>query len=192
MLAVGIREIARDLGLSPGNVSYHFATREDLVAALMEDLHAQNNAQVAALPATLDFAQVDAIVRATMVRDLENQWLMRDAVSLLAAMPDLRHLQERMHRVRAGRVDAVVERLAVSGLLDRRKLRRGLELLRLQVVTQIFFWVPAAIAAAPDRPPAESLDAHARATLALLLPWCSAAGEKELLRALRPWTGESE
>ena len=42
--AVGIREIARDLGMSPGNLSYHFATKEALVAALVEQMHAANNA----------------------------------------------------------------------------------------------------------------------------------------------------
>ena len=46
--AVGIREIARDLGLSPGNVSYHFPTKEALVVALIEQVHAENNAAVSA------------------------------------------------------------------------------------------------------------------------------------------------
>ena len=33
MAAVGVREIARDLGLSPGNVSYHYPTNEALLLA---------------------------------------------------------------------------------------------------------------------------------------------------------------
>ncbi len=185
VMAVGIREIARDLGLSPGNVSYHFPRREDLVAALMEDLHAQNNAQLAVLPAQLDLAMVDRLIRATMTRDLENRWLMLDTVSLLSAMPELRPRHEEMHRARVARVDAIAERLVAAGLLDRRRTQRGLELLRLQVVTQIFFWVPSAIAAAPDRDPAEALDLHARAALALVLPYCTETGEKQLERLLR-------
>lgn len=40
--AVGIREIARELGLSPGNVSYHFPRKDDLVAALAAELGVRN------------------------------------------------------------------------------------------------------------------------------------------------------
>jgi AcrR family transcriptional regulator len=76
--AVGIREIARQLELSPGNVSYHFPTKEALVAALIEEGHAENNALVAAPMGRLDSGGVDRIIRAIMRRDLENQWLMRD------------------------------------------------------------------------------------------------------------------
>jgi AcrR family transcriptional regulator len=35
--AVGVREIARDLGLSPGNVSYHYPTKEALLLASLCD-----------------------------------------------------------------------------------------------------------------------------------------------------------
>src|SRR6186997_2413830 len=83
--AVGIREIARDLGLSPGNVSYHFATKDALLAALVLEAHAQNNAQIAASRGPLDFAEVDRMFHAIMQRDLANRWLMRDAVGFLAA-----------------------------------------------------------------------------------------------------------
>ncbi len=31
---VGVRELARDLGIQPGNLSYHFPTKDDLVRAL--------------------------------------------------------------------------------------------------------------------------------------------------------------
>jgi AcrR family transcriptional regulator len=39
---VGVRDLARDLGLSPGNVSYHFPKKEDLVRALMDELREAN------------------------------------------------------------------------------------------------------------------------------------------------------
>ena len=45
---VGVREIARALRMSPGNLAYHFATKDELVAALVKELHAQVNADVGA------------------------------------------------------------------------------------------------------------------------------------------------
>jgi AcrR family transcriptional regulator len=184
--AVRIREIARELDLSPGNLSYHFATKEALVAALIEEEHAENNARVATVVGPLDFASVDQIIRAIMLRDLENQWLMRDWVGLLPALPSLRSLHLRLQRGRESRVESIVARLIDSGLLDGRRTTRALPQLRRQILTQVFFWLPAAILAAPDRDPAESLDDHARATLALFRAYCTPAGRRRLEALLRP------
>lgn len=41
---VGVREIARSLEISVGNLSYHFPRKEDIVLALMEELRAANEA----------------------------------------------------------------------------------------------------------------------------------------------------
>jgi AcrR family transcriptional regulator len=178
--AVGVREIARNLGLSPGNVSYHFATKEDLVLALIEDLHAANNAALAPSDGPRDFAELAALIRAVMRRDLDNRWLMRDAVGLLTVFPALGPLQARMHAAREARVDAIVARLTAAGLLRAGPAARRLPLLRRQLVTQLFFWIPSALLAAPDRDPAASLEDHARAAIALFEPVCTPSGRRQL------------
>ena len=177
---VPIREIARELDLSPGNLSYHFATKEELIAALIEEAHAANEAQVVAPGGPLDFARVDQIVRAIMLRDLENRWLMRDCIGLLTTLPLLRSRHLELQREREARVDGIVARLIDSGLLDGDRATRALPQLRQQLLTQVFFWLPAAILAAPDRDPAESLDDHARAALALFRAYCTPAGRRRL------------
>jgi AcrR family transcriptional regulator len=189
LAAVGIREIARKLELSPGNVSYHFPTKEALVAALIEEGHAANNALVAAPEGRLDFGSVDRIIRTIMRRDLENQWLMRDCVGLLTALPSLRSLHQRMQRAREARVDSIVARLIDARLLDGKRTARALPQLRQQLLTQVFFWLPAAIVAAPDRDPAERLDGHARAALALFLAYCTPSARRQLEAVLRPNMG---
>lgn len=189
--AVGMREIAREMGLSPGNVSYHFPTKEALVFTLIQEGHAQNNALVsAAAAATAGFEQVDATLRAIMRRDLENRWLLRDYVGLLLALPALRPLHEEMQRARAGRVETIVARLVAAGLLDAERVRRRLGPLRQQLFTQVFFWLPSAVASAPDRDPADSLDVHARAALALFLPYCTPSGRRQLESILDGARGE--
>lgn len=40
---VGVRELARMLGISPGNLSYHFSKKEDLLIALLEQFSGQNS-----------------------------------------------------------------------------------------------------------------------------------------------------
>jgi AcrR family transcriptional regulator len=43
---VGIRELAKDLGLKGGNITYYFPTKDDLVVGVAERLRALNNATV--------------------------------------------------------------------------------------------------------------------------------------------------
>lgn len=178
--AVPIREIARELELSPGNVSYHFATKETLIAALVEEEHAANNALVASAAGALDFAQVDHIIRTIMRRDLENRWLMRDCVGFLTGLPSLRAVHDRMQRAREARVDGIVARLIEGGSLDGERAPRALPQLRQQVLTQVAFWLPSAMLAAPDRDPADALDDHARSVLALFRAYCTPAGRRRL------------
>ncbi|HLK12460.1 MAG TPA: TetR/AcrR family transcriptional regulator [Candidatus Binatia bacterium] len=184
--AVGIREIARDLGLSPGNVSYHFPTKEALVGALFEQAHAENNALFETPAGPLDFVAVDRIVRAIMRRDLGHRWAMRDFVGLLVASPKLRALHRRMQRARDARVDHMIESLIDAGLLDPKTTARARPELRQQLFTQVFFWLPAAVVAAPGRDPAARLDAHARAVLALFAGCCTPAGRRQLEGLLTP------
>ncbi len=40
---VGVREIARELAISPGNLSYHFARKEDILTNLLTQLRENNN-----------------------------------------------------------------------------------------------------------------------------------------------------
>lgn len=190
--AVGIREIARDLGMSPGNLSYHFATKEALVAALVEQMHAANNAVTTAPAGVLDFVTLDAILRALMQRDLENRWLMRDALGFVLSMPSLQPLLEPMHRAREARVDKIVERLIDAGLLEPARTHRALAQLRIQLITQIAFWVPSALIAAPLHDPAERLEAHARAALALFQPLCTRSGKRQLEQLLDTPTPQSK
>ena len=184
--AVPIREIARELELSPGNVSYHFATKEALIAALVEEEHLANNALVASAVGPLDFAQVDQILRTIMQRDVENRWLLRDCVGLLTGLPSLRAVHEQMQRAREARVDGIVARLIDSGSLDRERTTRALPQLRQQILTQVIFWLPSAMLAAPDRDPADALDDHARAVLALFRAYCTPAGRRRLDALLEP------
>lgn len=181
--AVGIRDLARELDLSPGNLSYHFPTKEAMIAALVEEAHASNNA-ITAPPDRLDFIKLDRIIRTIMQRDVEHQWFMRDAVGLMLSLPTLRERHERLQRAREARVDGVIERLIQARMLDAKRTDRAL--LRLQVVTQTFFWVPSALIATPDRDPGERLDRHARAVLALFAVYATAVGRRQLTPLLGP------
>jgi hypothetical protein len=82
------------------------------------------------------------------------------------------------HRVEDGAAQGF--RSAGDARLPDAPSKKALPQLRQQILTQVFFWLPAAFVAAPDRDAAESLDAHARAALALFWPYCTPAGRRQL------------
>ena len=178
--AVGIREIARDLGLSPGNVSYHFATKEALIAAMIREGHTANNATLHPPRPVRDFEELYAALCVVMRRDVDHRWLLRDYAGLLVAMPALRELHDQLQGPREARVESVIADLLAANLLDAEKTKPRLEELRRQIFTQVFFWLPSAVISAPDVDPLEGLDAFARAVVALFLPYCTAAGRRQL------------
>jgi len=96
-----------------------------------------------------------------------------------------------MQRARDARVDHLITGLIAAGLLDGATTVRALPALRQQIFTQVFFWLPAAIVAAPHRDPAERLDGHARSVLALFLGYCTPAGRRQLDALLGPITGHA-
>lgn len=87
--AIGARELARALGLSPGNVSYHFPKKEDLVRAAMAELRAENAAALAALPAGDTLTAFFARFEAAMHNQLRWRCLVRALVHILEAYPTL-------------------------------------------------------------------------------------------------------
>jgi len=107
LASLSIRGVAEDLGLSPGNVSYHFPRKEDLVTGLVHLLRAGNQRRLARELGSLgDFLE--------MFRELfENQHEFR---GLVLALPDVLEtfdqLRTEYRRVEHHRRRALFERLA--------------------------------------------------------------------------------
>ena len=78
--ATSLTEIADEVGISQGNLSYHFPTKKDLVARLQEDVHIQTQARQAALvPGPIADDYVEHLLFA-MTLMWENRFIFRDRV----------------------------------------------------------------------------------------------------------------
>lgn len=116
LASLSIRGVAEDLGLSPGNVSYHFPRKEDLVTGLVQLLREGNQSRLArSLGSLADFLE--------LFRELfENQYEFR---GLVLALPDVletfEQLRTEYRRVEHQRRRALFELLA--GLRERGAVR---------------------------------------------------------------------
>ena len=85
--AVGVRDLARDLDLSPGNVSYYFARKEHLIEELMAELARENADNVAALASAGSLSCLLDRYRAVFTTQYDYRFLARSVVHIVETYP---------------------------------------------------------------------------------------------------------
>ncbi len=86
---VGVRDLARDLDLSPGNVSYYFPRKENLVEALMEELREKNGRNMTGLLDATSLADLLDRYRLVFQTQYEYRFLARAVVDIVETYPRL-------------------------------------------------------------------------------------------------------
>jgi AcrR family transcriptional regulator len=117
--AVSTRHIAARLEISPGNLYYHFANKEEIVLCLYERIEAQLEAILTPLPSqSQTFDGVLRYLDAIFGHLWEFRFFYRDVNSLLREVPGLkeryRDLAERVHR----RSRAIFDSMVAAGWMD--------------------------------------------------------------------------
>jgi len=181
---VGVREIARALEMSPGNLAYHFATKDELVAALVKELHARVNADVGAgMAAEPSLAGFYRAVQAAMRDLLAYRFVLLSYVDAVRASPELQALAAEHLARRRQRHDLLLETLARSGYLDRRAALARTDMLFEQGELISSGWLNAATVRG-WRDDEETIRHFAKVGVALLEPCCTPRGAREMRRIL--------
>jgi len=181
---VGVREIARALEMSPGNLAYHFATKDELVAALVKELHARVNADVGAgMAAEPSLAGFYRAVQAAMRDLLAYRFVLLSYVDAVRASPELQALAAEHLARRRERHDLLLEALARAGYLDRRAALARTDVLFEQGELISSGWLNAATVRG-WRDDEETIRHFAKVGVALLEPCCTPRGAREMRRIL--------
>jgi len=181
---VGVREIARALEMSPGNLAYHFATKDELVAALVKELHARVNADVGAgMAAEPSLAGFYRAVQAAMRDLLAYRFVLLSYVDAVRASLELQALAAEHLARRRQRHDLLLEALARAGYLDRRAALARTDLLFEQGELISSGWLNAATVRG-WRDDEETIRHFAKVGVALLEPCCTPRGAREMRRIL--------
>lgn len=114
--ALSIRAVAEDLALSPGNVSYHFPRKEDLIAALMARHGERNSRLLAREVATLgDFLEM---FRVLFRSQYEFRGLVLALPDILESFEDLRAQYRRVETTRRHALFALLAGLRARAALE--------------------------------------------------------------------------
>lgn len=181
---VAVRDLARALGLSPGNLAYHFRTKDDLVSALAMELHELDARTIfAGLPERISLADLYASAVAAMRNMLSYRFVLLDFTDAVRASPPLQKLAIELRGRRFRRHLALVDALVRSGSLDRRRIAPRTEIIFEQGELIASGWLAAAVLRGWHDDEAAVLH-FAKVGLALLEPHCTPRGVRELRRIL--------
>jgi len=182
---VGVRDLARALGMSPGNLAYHFATKDDLISALVLEVHALNSRLVfAALPPEFSLVALYLAARAVMERSLAYRFVLLSYVDAVRASPRLLELETSLEAKRRARSDQMMALLCKNGYVDRRRTSARADLIYEQGRFISSGWLAAALLYPEGRDDAQAVLHHAKVGCALLEPYCTAKGLRQMRQIL--------
>ncbi|MDP2310262.1 MAG: TetR/AcrR family transcriptional regulator [Pseudomonadota bacterium] len=182
---VGMRELARALGMSPGNLVYHFPTKDALVAALVAEASNANTLALATprdTPASL-FERYDAIV-AVMRNHLHYRFATVGYVDALAGSDELRENERLLNVVRRARFDRFVQALIEAGVLSPSTEGPRRDRLRDQVTVMMRGWLIHAEIQQADDNVDVLIDRYAKLVVAVFEPYCTPLGLAQLATIL--------
>ncbi|XYI01042.1 TetR/AcrR family transcriptional regulator [Sorangium sp. So ce1128] len=180
---VGVRDIARATDMSPGNLAYHFRTKDDLVSALILELHERNARDIfTELPPAISLSVLYRSAVATMRNILRYRFVLLSYVDAVMASPKLLELEAALRIKRRRRHDALIDGLVRGGYLDRRAVSRARYLDEQgQMISS--GWLRAAELRGWHDDQAIILH-YAKVGTALLEPYCTPKGAREMRKIL--------
>jgi AcrR family transcriptional regulator len=113
--AATTNHIAAALGMSPGNLHYHYKNREAIIMKLYEQMKAQTELPEAALPETIGAVHAHMLHLARVY--WEFRFFHRELLFLLSRDPELKALYLRDNLAHRGRILEVLHRLERNGYL---------------------------------------------------------------------------
>ena len=183
---VGVRDLARATGMSPGNLAYHFATKDDLIAALVTELHELNTRQVfAELPRGFSLVTLYLAARAVMQSCLVYRFVLLSYVDAVRASPRLLELETAQEAGRRRRANQMMALLAHNGFVDRRRTAARADVIYEQSRFISSGWLAAAALYPDGRDDDESVLHYAKLGCLLLEPYCTLKGARQMRQILR-------
>lgn len=175
---VGVRDLARAAEMSAGNLAYHFRTKDDLVAALVMELHELNQRTIfSGLPSDFSLLTLYRAAIAAMRNMLGYRFVLLSYVDAVTASPGLQELESALVRKRRLRHEVMLEALIEGRYLDARVRARSEVLYEQSSMISSGWLAAAALRGWSD----EAAVLHfAKLGCALLEPHCTVRGRRQM------------
>ncbi|WP_225780852.1 TetR/AcrR family transcriptional regulator [Xenophilus sp. Marseille-Q4582] len=136
---VSTTRIAAELGISPGNLYYHYPAKDALINRLQQDCEAELQQALARADAAGDLDGAAELVRTLMGLVWRYRFLYRDLNDLLSKSRDFETRLQTMLRTQEAALRVLLRRLAASGQLTLDEEEAGM--LARNMVVLLSFWL---------------------------------------------------
>ena len=179
---VGVRDVARALEMSPGNLAYHFPTKDDLVEALVFELRELNLATVFAdMPSPMSIETLYRLATGAMRNMIAYRFVLLGYADGASRSRRLRKLEATLGEKRRERHEAMLGALALGRWIEREALARSEVLYEQSTMISSGWMSAAAVRGWTDR---RAIPHFAKLGCALLEPHCTPKGKKQMRRVL--------
>ena len=177
---VGLRELAAILGIRVGNITYYFATKDDLVNRISRELNAANELILRQAEDPGIFGFLDTF-RLLFLNHLRYRCIALSLVHILNRNQSISKRFKKTQRTRSDYLAISLSSLATGGWLK----WPGSEIpdtLVSNISLLARFWISDATITLPNHKQKDQLNHYLRLFIALLKPYLTAKGKKDLFR----------
>ncbi len=179
---VTIRMIAQAVGISSGNLNYHFKKREEILWALYSEMVTQFDERVETLPEQdLTMAFIRQSIKTSMERMLEYKFIWIDLYHILRVENKIRkHFQQAYEKRLAGS-HFLFEQLMDQGKMREAAFDQEYHFLAIRMITYGNTWINTLALYEADK--VVDLDEQASILFGMLYPYLTEKGQAEFRRA---------
>lgn len=179
---VGIRELATDMGLHVGNITYYFPTKDNLVEAISFQLREKNN-EVFRGTENLDLMGFLEFNQKLFDNHYQFRCLMKSFVHQIEQHPELAAKYKVTEKKRFEALEQNLRSLCESGHFKKLE-NETIQFLKYNLSLINRFWVSEASISFRDKTPEWQKRHYLQLISNLLLPYCTARGKKQVLEFL--------
>jgi AcrR family transcriptional regulator len=177
---VGIRELARELGLSPGNVSYYFPTKDDIVIEITKRLSEENNKLFQQVEQDLTLTSFIELFVAAFHNHYTFRCIFTSFVHIMKHYPAMKDGYIEVQRKRRAILGKDLQQLAQLGYLKRDLSKEDVTYLVLVISQFARFWVQEAEVLMSTHPTEKVIRHYAGMIAQTILPHATAKGRAQL------------
>jgi AcrR family transcriptional regulator len=177
--SITVRHIAKKIGISHGNLCYHFPRKEDIIIALYQRVVEGMSAQVGHFePKELRLSMLLGAMTASFALQYEYKFLMIDFVNIMRRIPEIRENFRVIFEVRKQQFQAFIGALREQGVLLKTIPDAQYDKLLLHTYLIGDFWMSEAEILFVGEESAKA-PFYADLAVSLVFPYLTAKGRKE-------------
>ena len=184
--AVTLRQIASEIGISQGNLNYHFPKKEDIVEALYQQLVAKINVDFSQFEDTnITLEVLLAVGKRTLLALYDYRFIMLDFVRVMKQHPSIQQHFKELNVLRQQQYAQLFQALEQQQLMQPEAFPEQYDYLKIQFSILGDYWIASAEVLRNDLSKEAKIAYYLKILISSLYPNLTRQGKKEFLKLLQ-------